>query len=75
MPSITLDNGDAAELAELLQFLHDWPAADDDRLNDSLGGFVNNDAYDTVALGGDLNRSAFLLGGSDGEGLFGRELK
>lgn len=33
----------------MLQFLHDWLAADNDRLSDSLGGFVDNGAYDTVA--------------------------
>jgi hypothetical protein len=73
MPAVNLDAGDATELAGMLQFLHDWLAADDDRLNDSLSGFVGNGAYDTVALRADLNRFAFLLGGSDGEVLFGHK--
>lgn len=33
MPTVNLDTGDAVELAELLQFLHDWLAADPDRLS------------------------------------------
>jgi hypothetical protein len=28
MPNLDLDTGDATELAELLQFLHDWLASD-----------------------------------------------
>lgn len=73
MPAVNLDAGDAAELAEMLQFLHDWLAADGERLSESLSGFVDNGAYDTVALRVDLNRFAFLLGGNDGEVLFGHE--
>jgi len=73
MPALNLDIGDAAELAEMLQFLHDWLAADSGRLGESLGGFVGNGAYDTVQLRADLNRFAFLLGGSDGEVLFAHE--
>jgi hypothetical protein len=73
MPAVNLDNGDAVELAELLQFLHDWLAADPDRLGESLSGFVGSRAYDLVELRADINRFTFLLGGSDGEGLFARE--
>jgi hypothetical protein len=73
MPTVTLNTGDAVELAELLQFLDDWLAADTDRLGESLSGFVGNRAYDAVQLRVDLSRFAFLLGGSDGEGLFGHE--
>jgi hypothetical protein len=29
MPTVNLDTGDAVELAELLQFLHDWLATHD----------------------------------------------
>ncbi|WP_238598467.1 hypothetical protein [Saccharothrix sp. ALI-22-I] len=71
MPTVNLDTGDVAELAELLQFLHDWLAADAARLDTWLGGFVENRAYDSVALRADLTRFVFLLGGSDGEVLFG----
>jgi hypothetical protein len=70
MPSVNLDTCDAVELVELLRFLHDWLAADPDRLGESLGGFVGSRAYDAVQLRVDLNRFTFLLGGSDGEGLF-----
>jgi hypothetical protein len=73
MSTVTLDSGDAAELAEMLQFLHDWLAADTDRLGESLSGFVGSRAYDTAALRADLNRFAFLLGSNDGEALFGHE--
>jgi len=73
MPAVNLDTGDAAELAELLQFLRDWLAADPDRLGESLNGFVGSGAYDLVGLRVDLNRFTFLLGASDGEGLFGHE--
>jgi hypothetical protein len=34
MPAVNLDTGDVAELAELLQFLDDWLAADADRLGE-----------------------------------------
>lgn len=39
---MTLDSGGDAELAEMLQFLHDWLAADTDRLGESLSGFVGS---------------------------------
>jgi hypothetical protein len=73
MPTENLDTGDAAELAELLQFLHDWLEADSDRLGESLSDFVGSRAYDATQLRFDLNRFTFLLGSSDGEGLFGYE--
>ncbi len=73
MPAANLDTGDAAELAEMLQFLHDWFAFDSGRLDESLRDFVGGRAYDIDQLRGDLNRFAFLLGGSDGEMLFGHE--
>ena len=38
MPGLSLDAGDAAELAELLQFLRDWLFRDQDRLDAPLGG-------------------------------------
>lgn len=73
MPTVNLDTGDTVELAELLQFLHDWLAADTDRLGESLGGFMGSRAYHVDHLRADLNRFVFLLGGSDGEGLFAHE--
>jgi len=70
MPDLTLDLGDAAELTELLQFLRDWTAADDDHLEESLTRFVGGPGYDLDKLRGDLDRFTFLLRGNDGEPLF-----
>jgi hypothetical protein len=71
MPELRLDVVDAAELAELLQFLAGWLARDPDRLGASLETFVGHPAYGTAQLRQDLNRFIFLLGGEDGESLFG----
>ena len=62
---------DAAELAEMLQFLSDWLGRDRDHLDASLKGFAGSPAYGTPQLRDDLARFIFLLGGSDGEPLFG----
>ncbi len=67
MPSVTLDSGDAAELAEMLSFLGQWLARDPGRLGASLEEFVGNPAYGIQHLRDDLDRFIFLLGGSDGE--------
>lgn len=72
MPGITLDLGDAAELAEMLAFLADWlTGSQKQTLAGSLAAFVGPPAYNTEALCADLHRFAFLLGASDGEELFG----
>ena len=71
MPELRLDAVDAAELAELLQFLSQWLARDPDRLGVSLEAFVGHPAYGIAQLRQDLNRFTFLLGGDDGESLFG----
>jgi hypothetical protein len=71
MPEVTLHATDAAELAEMLQFLSGWLARDPARLAASLEEFVGHPAYGIQDLRGDLERFAFLLGGSDGEPLFG----
>ncbi len=70
MPSISLDAADAIELAEMLQFLSGWLATDHALLGPSLTRFVGGNAYDLSQLCTDLDRFAFLLGGSDGEPLF-----
>jgi hypothetical protein len=71
MPSMTLDLGDATELAELLQFLRDWLATDHNHhLRASLDAFVGTRGYDLDHLRADLDRFTFLLGGNDGEPLF-----
>jgi hypothetical protein len=71
MPDMKLDVADAAELAEMLQFLSRWLARDPARLAASLEEFVGHPAYGIPQLRDDLERFVFLLGGSDGEPLFG----
>lgn len=61
---------DAMELGQLLQFLDDWLATDRGPVNDSLTRFVGCEAYGVESLRDDLARFTFLLGESDGEGLF-----
>jgi hypothetical protein len=61
----------AAELAELLQFLAQWLTRDPGRLGASLEAFVGHPAYNLNELHQDRNRFTFLLGGDDGEALFG----
>ena len=71
MPEVRLDASDAGELAEMLQFLSEWLTRDSDRLGASLADFVRHPAYGLDELRADLQRFVFLLGGSDGEDLFG----
>ena len=71
MPEMNLDAADAGELAEMLQFLSDWLARDPGRLGASLEQFVDHLAYGIRQLRADLDRFVFLLGGNDGESLFG----
>jgi hypothetical protein len=71
MPYVSLNTTDAAELAEMLQFLSGWLARDPARLAASLQEFVGHPGYGLDELRGDLERLVFLLGGSDGESLFG----
>ena len=72
MPQITLDLADAAELAEMLTFLASWLSGSQKQaLHESFAAFVGHPAYNTDALCADLQRFVFLLGASDGEGLFG----
>jgi len=71
MPEMNLNAGDAAELAEMLEFLSEWLARDPGRLAASLAEFVGHRAYGLDQLRGNLERFVFLLGGSDGQALFG----
>jgi hypothetical protein len=73
MHEVKLDAADAAELAEMLQFLTGWLDRDPGRLGASLAQFVGHPAYGLDQLRGDLERFVFLLGGSDGEPLFGHD--
>jgi hypothetical protein len=70
MPSPSLDPGDAAELAEMLQFISDWLASDHATLDASLTRYTRTRAYNAATLRNDLDRFTFLLGGNDGETLF-----
>lgn len=63
---MTLDIADAAELAEMLQFLSQWLTLDPVRLGPSLEQFVGHPAYGLTQLRADLERFAFLLGGDGG---------
>ena len=71
MSEVRLDVTDAAELAEMLQSLSQWLARDPARLAASLEQFVGHPAYGPQDLRADLEWFVFLLGGSDGEPLFG----
>jgi hypothetical protein len=71
VPELKLGAADAAELAEMLQFLSEWLAQDPGRLGASLEQFVGHPAYGLGELRSDRERFVFLLGGSDGEQLFG----
>lgn len=64
--SVHLQAADAAELAELLQFLDDWLGADHETLDTSLAGFVGNRAYDVDQLRADLRRFRRLLDATTG---------
>ncbi len=55
------------------QSVHSWLRRNPGRLGASLEEFVGHPAYGTGQLRGDLDRFTFLLGGSDGEPLFGPE--
>jgi len=72
MPGITLDPADAAEIAETLTLLTQWLSGSQNHaLADSFAAFIGHPAYTTGALCADLHQFVFLLGCSDGEGLFG----
>jgi hypothetical protein len=68
----TLSDDDAVELAELLEFIHDWTSYIPATLTESLARFVGGDGYSLADLRADLGRFAFLVGG-DSERLFGAE--
>ena len=55
---------------QLLQFLDDWLSTDHGPVDESLTRFAGCEAYGVESLRDDLARFTFLLGESDGEGLF-----
>jgi hypothetical protein len=69
MPPVSLDAADAGELAEMLQFLSQWPARDPGRPGASPAEYVGQPAYGITQLRQDLDRFVFLLGG-DGKSPF-----
>ena len=72
MPDVSLNATDAAELAEMLQFLSQWLARDPHQAwPPHLEQFVGHPAYGLAQLRQTWSGSFFLLGGSDGEQLFG----
>jgi hypothetical protein len=72
-PKISLDAGDAAEMAEAFAFIADWLRYGRARLEASVRDFVGVTSYDLDTLHADLARFAFLLGGDDGTRLFGEQ--
>lgn len=74
MPQITLNTGDAAELAEMLTFLASWlSGSQKPALDASLAAYAGHPAYNLDDLCDDLHRFAFLHGKTDGEELFGEQ--
>ena len=73
MPRTCIDTADAIELAETLQLIARWLAAGHEHLAASLLAFIGHPAYGPDALRADLDRFTFLLGGNDGESLFGTD--
>jgi len=69
---VWLAGEDAAELAQMLEFVDDWLGGPDRQLlTDSLARFVGAGGYDLEALRVDVARFVFLLVGQDGERVFG----
>ena len=73
MPQTRIDTADAIELAEILQLIAGWLAADPATLTPSFLAHIGHPAYGLDALRADLDRFTFLLGGNDGEFLLGED--
>jgi hypothetical protein len=69
---VSLDMADAMELEQLLDFLADWMKSDHDYLAPSLARFLGTEAPDMnpATLAADFAMFRFLLGATDGEGVF-----
>jgi len=70
-PDVSLNSTDAAEQAEMPQFLSGWLASGPARLAASLEEFAGHPGYGLDESRGDLERFVFLPGGSHGESPFG----
>ena len=69
---VSLDMSDAMELEQLLGFLAGWMKSDRDCLAPSLARYlgVAAESMGPDSLVNDFNRFRFLLGATDGEGVF-----
>jgi len=74
---VNLDMTDAMELEQLLDFLARWMRSEHDCLAPSLARFLGTDRLGFEVKGAgpeslvdDFNRFRFLLGATDGEGVF-----
>ena len=69
---VSLDMTDAMELEQLLGFLAGWMKSDRDYLAPSLARYLGIDVegQGPESLVDDFNRLRFLLGATDGEGVF-----
>jgi hypothetical protein len=74
---VTLDMTDAMELEQLLDFLASWMKSEHDYLAPSLARFLGADRLGfevkgagPESLADDFSRFRFLLGATDGEGVF-----
>lgn len=71
---VTLDMSDAMELEQLLEFLAGWMKAEHDCLAPSLARYLGVDVdvegIGPESLAADFNRFRFLLGATDGAGVF-----
>jgi hypothetical protein len=71
-PQVHLDLADAAELAEMLTFISQWPGGTGHaQLAASSGRFIGTPGYDLAELRTGLARFTFLPGHDDGEQLSG----
>ena len=69
---VRLEGSDGAELVELLGFVRGWLGGSDrEALRASLARFVGREGYEVSELRADLARFVILLGGDDGQLLFG----
>jgi hypothetical protein len=69
---VSLDMSDAMELEQLLDFLAGWMRSDRDCLALSLARYLGVEAEGAgpESLASDFSRFRFLLGATDGEGVF-----